>query len=241
LEFTPDPTLRAAVHGIWWHAHKGAVAQRLVPDAFVEVCFQHGEASLEETPLPSVYVLGLQDAPLTLRSSGGLSVLGVRFHAWAGVQALALGAGVRADVTARVLEGLARERIPEAVATVQAWLISGVRVPEALPDLGRALYNSGGAVRVEDLAAALGVSSRQLERVCHALAGVPPKRLARLVRFQTAVRRLYDDPRQNLTALAFDLGFADQAHFIREFRAFAHATPGAFVSDLFNATAATLE
>ncbi len=56
--------------------------------------------------------------------------------------------------------------------------------------------------------------------------GVPPKALARILRFERAVGRLRAG--DDLAALALDAGYYDQAHFNRDFRAFAGATPTAY-------------
>lgn len=96
------------------------------------------------------------------------------------------------------------------------------------------MTDSLGAARIAALAAMLGVSQRQLERLFKNEAGVPPKRLARVMRFQQASRRLYDEPDVRLADLALELGFTDQAHFNREFRNFSSVTPTEFVSNLFD-------
>jgi len=58
-----------------------------------------------------------------------------------------------------------------------------------------------------------------------------PKALARLIRFDEAHTRLWNAPRQSLTTLAYELGYADQAHFSREFRALAAIPPSAFAAE----------
>lgn len=56
--------------------------------------------------------------------------------------------------------------------------------------------------------------------------GVPPKRLARIVRFTNALRTLERLTLGNRGArTAADYGYADQAHFVRDFRAFAGCSP----------------
>jgi AraC-like DNA-binding protein len=55
-----------------------------------------------------------------------------------------------------------------------------------------------------------------------------PKPLARLVRFDRAVRLLRAGSAKSLTEVAQASGYFDQAHFIREFRAFSGGTPGEY-------------
>ena len=68
--------------------------------------------------------------------------------------------------------------------------------------------------------------------------GVSPKLFSRLIRFRGAFEALRTGARQSEVALA--AGYADQAHLLREFCAFAGTAPGTCfrrwseVSDSFN-------
>jgi AraC-like DNA-binding protein len=102
--------------------------------------------------------------------------------------------------------------------------------PPARPDVERAwalLRASGGRMRIEDLAAALGCSRRHLAKRFAEDVGASPKVAARLIRFEAARQRLGSVP---LARLAAEHGFADQAHLAREFRALGGAPPTAFPS-----------
>jgi AraC-like DNA-binding protein len=101
---------------------------------------------------------------------------------------------------------------------------------------------SGG--RVRDVASALGVSERRLERVFNRAVGVPPKVFHRMRRCCEAARLIRQaNGRQlpatrtrnvepwNWPALASAAGYADQAHFIREFRALAGVTPLSYAGE----------
>jgi AraC-like DNA-binding protein len=102
--------------------------------------------------------------------------------------------------------------------------------PPARPDVERAwalMRASGGRIRVDALARALGCSRRHLANRFAAEVGVSPKVAARLIRFEAARARLGSVP---LARLAAEHGFADQAHLAREFRALAGVPPTAFPS-----------
>jgi AraC-like DNA-binding protein len=55
--------------------------------------------------------------------------------------------------------------------------------------------------------------------------GLPPKTLARLVRFERAHRLTSRAATEGWAAVAADAGYYDQAHLIRDFRAFSGSTP----------------
>jgi AraC-like DNA-binding protein len=78
------------------------------------------------------------------------------------------------------------------------------------------------------LAARVQLTSRHLERHFKNAVGISPKRLARITRFQHALRMFeHLDSPQRGTHTAAECGYADQAHFIRDFSEFAGCAPGA--------------
>ena len=84
---------------------------------------------------------------------------------------------------------------------------------------------------IADVARALGVGERRLERAFDEAVGLPPKQLARVLRFRAVVRRVDRDPDVRWTDLAFDTGYADQPHLVREFRALAGVTPTQYAAE----------
>jgi transcriptional regulator GlxA family with amidase domain len=87
---------------------------------------------------------------------------------------------------------------------------------------------SGGRIRVEELAKTLTITTRTLERMFREHAGISPKKFIRLVRFQNILSQLRSGAdSMNLAAFACEWGYADQSHFIRDFKSLMHAPPGA--------------
>jgi AraC-like DNA-binding protein len=85
------------------------------------------------------------------------------------------------------------------------------------------LLGSGGAVPVAELAEEVGWSRRHLAARFREHVGLPPKALARILRFERAAERLRGGA--GLADAALDSGYYDQAHFNRDFKAFAGVTP----------------
>jgi AraC-like DNA-binding protein len=88
-----------------------------------------------------------------------------------------------------------------------------------------ALRATHGATPVGALAAELGWSRRRLASTFREQVGLPPKRYARILRFRHVLRRLDGRPEAQWAEIAYDCGYYDQAHFNRDFRAFAGTTP----------------
>ena len=82
---------------------------------------------------------------------------------------------------------------------------------------------------VDDLCARFGVSERTLQRLLHKRIGLGPKWLIRRRRLQEAADRLRDSG-ADLAGIAAELGYADQAHFTRDFRTATGMTPGEFAA-----------
>jgi AraC-like DNA-binding protein len=102
----------------------------------------------------------------------------------------------------------------------------------ARPDVAYAwgrLAETGGRLRVGALAAELRCSRKHLAEEFHDQVGLAPKAVARLVRFNDALRLLQRGVAG--AEVAFRCGYSDQAHFVNEFRRFSGTTPTAVARD----------
>jgi AraC-like DNA-binding protein len=121
----------------------------------------------------------------------------------------------------------------QAVAVIERLLLQRLRASVARPGLVdaavKAIETSHGAIRVEALAGALGVSRQHLASQFRARVGLPAKLFARVCRFQHASQRLRQGPPGDWAALALELGYYDQPHMIHEFQALSASTPQSFV------------
>ena len=76
-----------------------------------------------------------------------------------------------------------------------------------------------------EVLAALGPSYRQLARLFRRAFGVSPKRYQLLARLREA-RRLLEETRQPVTAIAYELGYPSSQHFATQFRRETGLSPG---------------
>lgn len=97
--------------------------------------------------------------------------------------------------------------------------------------------NTEGVVRVEQLADAFLLDERALQRLFARNLGVTPKWVIRRVRLQEAAALLERSPPPALAELAARLGYADQAHFARDFSQVVGRSPRVFVKELARARA----
>lgn len=84
---------------------------------------------------------------------------------------------------------------------------------------------------VAELAERIGVGERQLQRICRRRIGLSPKWLLQRRRLQDGAARLGETAPPALADLATELGYADQAHFTRDFTTVIGRPPGQFARE----------
>jgi AraC-like DNA-binding protein len=215
----PAPDLAPFVERYWtaeW-AYPMPYRQKVVPFPNVHVTVRPGVA-------PEVH--GVVSRHVVRELSGVGRIIGAQFRA--GAFRAFVGRPV-AELTDRdlpaaelpVLSGAPAE--PLDVAGFEAWLRG--RLPRAEPD--PAGQEAGAAValaaadpligRVDQLAAATGSSVRRLQRLFAEHVGIGPKWVIRRYRLREVTERMAAGGRVSWAGLAGELGYADQAHLVRDF------------------------
>lgn len=85
--------------------------------------------------------------------------------------------------------------------------------------------------RVTQVCEKFAITERTLQRLTARRIGLSPKWLIQRRRLHEAAERLQHEARPDLARVAADLGYADQAHFGRDFRAVTGLTPGEFAAE----------
>ncbi len=83
-------------------------------------------------------------------------------------------------------------------------------------------------MRIDALGRRSRLSDRQFTRRFETQVGLTPKLFARTVRFNAVLTAKAESPGRSWTGLVHAAGYADQAHFVRDCRAFAGDAPGDF-------------
>lgn len=123
---------------------------------------------------------------------------------------------------------------PGRFAAVDAYLLArraDRRPAPAIADLAWQMITADrGRLRVEALAGLLGSSPRTLHAGMTKHLGIGPKSLSRIARFGAARQRLHSrllnrSPGPTLARIAAECGYADEAHLIRDWKAFTGNAP----------------
>jgi AraC-like DNA-binding protein len=205
---------------------------------------------------PPIELWGQITQPLAIRSSGKNIMLGVRFlpHGaacffrekldrfsdcvldlksviGAGTMEIA-GAGVAALYT-RLQDtaawstriGLLEEFLLRHLSQAEARLDKVAVVNEIMSELRSENFFDN----ISNVASRYGISSRYLQKLFLQYTGLTPKLYNKINRFQRSLR-LVSQNDLSLTSIAYDCGYFDQSHFIREFKSFTGYTPSGYAA-----------
>jgi len=132
-------------------------------------------------------------------------------------------------IAAALREGVGGAEVAALVDEALAALLPARRQPcEDTIELAELAARNRALRRVEELAAAAGTGVRAVQRAFADHVGVSPKWVLRRYRLYDAAERAARAEVVDWSALAADLGYADQAHLTREFTAVVGEPPGRY-------------
>jgi AraC-like DNA-binding protein len=251
-EYPVHPALAPYVKCLWSLESdgpiRGAGRERILPDSCVELVFHFANpyrthfADGGNALQPPSFVVGQMRRFLEIEPAGRAGFVAVRFRSRGAYLFFQrpLGEVAGGVVDLRELWRHRAEEWTERIALAKGMAARIRLVERALlgllarngqsdPAVDRALHlidASRGRVRVDDLAAEIGVSCRHLSRQFQRAVGLGPKEYGRIRRFLRAVELLAAGTPRSLTEVALDCGYFDQAHFNHEFRDLAGMSPG---------------
>jgi AraC-like DNA-binding protein len=246
----PRPELRPYIHDFCGYTeHTGATVRRLefpVPVIVVIIEFGppvrvYGNGQFEHYGRhPGGFVAGLSDRLAAVEHDGvqrgvQLNLTPVGGHLFFGLPMSELTDRVVAieDLLDRDHRGLADrlESLPDWDARFD--LIEALVAARARPAPGSAgivwacgeIARTGGTADIGTLGEALGWSHRHFAARFREQAGLTPKLLARIVRFDRLIRHLRSGREGTWADLAVRFGYYDQSHLVRDVRQFTGTTP----------------
>lgn len=125
-------------------------------------------------------------------------------------------------------------------AVAEVFLLAALPPPD--PDVARAstlvslIAGDLGIGSVDRLMAIAAIDKRALQRLFQKYVGIGPKWVIQRYRLHEAVARMQDSAPTDWAALALSLGYFDQAHFGRDFRALVGQSPAEYARSLIAST-----
>jgi AraC-like DNA-binding protein len=271
-----DSRLRAHVHGYFGSSSnlRTPVQERHLPSTEVALLVNLGaphrrlDSSGEWTTRDGAWVVGLHNRHQLTTAAGERHFMVVRFTPMGAHLFLGLPMHVIANeaVDVELIDPALARVIVSRVVAAGGWTdrfaamesliaerAADADIPASISSAWRTLVKTDGRIALGPLAAEMDCSHRTLIARFRRCVGFPPKTIARLLRFNRAVRSLdrsnrtranepvskpYIEARQpegrragaiQWADLAADCGYVDQAHLIKDFREFAGSTPDAFL------------
>lgn len=259
--FRPSLPLKPYITDLWAYdipaaAHVGEPARLTVlPDVFPFACFMCGDplyaAHKYQSCTTRSAISGFQSFRFNLVCQGNLTGVAVRFTSW-GLSHFLPGSAedfvdMRVDCRDIFPQSAVEEleshlfhlpSAPARVRCVEAFLLTHLRNP-AIDHLTLAVTQSivrdGGQRPIGELTRDFELSERTLERRFRRVIGVTPKKYARVVRLQNAIRQ--HAQHRSWAEIAQVTGYFDQAHLIRECQDMLGVSPGAVFSAPLTQTA----
>lgn len=225
------------------------VSERTLPVGCIQLVFHQGKQllSLKEKDLqPKAFISGQCIGFSDVCSTGAIVMIVVVFQPYAAKAFLRLplelffGQNVSTeDVEDKELSELAKkvedtQEDGACIRFIETFLIHRLislsdfrleRVSAALLEI-----NSQPQINISKLADISCWSSKQFGRVFMEYVGATPKDFMRIVRMQRALHKIQCNPTLPLVQVAYECGFADQSHMIKEFKLFSGYTPTEYMA-----------
>jgi AraC-like DNA-binding protein len=229
------------------------IVERVIPIENIQLMFHyrnpfivyHLDTSI--TKQPRSIISGLSDSFLDVTTNGEAGVVFVSFYPASAchffrfplseIENQSLDMADISGLEIRHVEELlyCATTLKERVSVIETFLIkrySPVHIYDSQL-IGKAIETiatSGAQLTTAALSKSLSITSKSLERKCAHYLGKTPKQLIKLHRFRQVLHDISINKNFNLTEHAYNNGYFDQAHFIRDFKHFSGYTPGEFIS-----------
>lgn len=267
-EFAPGPRLRPYIECFWSARSQGRLPflprEVLIPDGTTELMLNFGSPyrrfrdahDRAGRAIARSHVIGIRETGVFIEQERDQDVFGIRFriagfHAFAGVPMREIAhrtidldgllGPLAAELEARVQEAASPEAAVNSVeAALLPWFGAADRRLRQVRAAVGEIYTSRGSADIAAVADRVSLSHKELDRAFDRIVGLTPKRLARVVRFNHALRLMLSDAMAGQAAVAQEAGYFDEAHMIRDFREFTSQTPRDFARQRYAIVAAVI-
>jgi len=233
-----------------------AFTDTVFPSGDMEMIFNLGDGIWETTvnnqfhQTPPVELWGQITTPLSIRSRGKHTMLGIKFFTHSAAYFLdeemgifnnhvydpyeVIGAPIK-ELHMRLLE---TKEIGSRIKLMESFLlkilISNERKRFKIDKVGNILTTIKVNATENNLrlvASKHNVTPRYLHKLINQHTGLSPKSYNKISRFQLSLKLLSRND-QALTAIAYHCGYFDQSHFIRDFKSFTGVIPSSYLDTI---------
>jgi len=257
--FLPSPALKPYIRHYYIFESNANIAfdDTVFPSGDMEVIFNLGEGAWEAEvenefyKNPAIELWGQITKPLAIRSKGRHSMLGIRFLTHSAAYFFDDEMGVfnnrvtdLSDIIgkpAKILHAqLLEETVPEnRIALIEDFLMKRLSRNEKksfsidkVAHILTSIKNNAAETNISNIATKHGITPRYLQKIIYQHTGLSPKSFNKIYRFQHSLKLISKND-QPFTSIAYECGYFDQSHFIRDFKSFTGVTPSAYLENNF--------
>jgi len=255
--FQPNSDLESLISCYWTleiPAESDAQRQRIIPDGTIEMAFILGDdikryTSEDEFIIqPRAMVLGQTIEPFYIEPTGYVNTFAIRFYPYGFANFVTMPIKDLAnketpiellfgEKTANKLEQkiIKATNSSERIEIIENFLLDKLNEKTTIDNIVKttidALLATNGSASISTILKEDLSKRRQLERNFIKQIGVSPKQLGKVIRLQTALKMLLNKKKENLTDIAYESEYFDQAHFIKDFKEFTGINPKEFLGN----------
>ena len=189
--------------------------------------FLHGVTTRhsEKTAKGRYRNIGVYFQPHALKSIFGIDASELKNH-YADIDAI-----LKSDLTLRLLRETSMEGRIEILSNFLRYHIDKNKQSKnvKMPFILARMMGGKGKTALREVQSELNISERLLERIFKINVGVSPKLFLRINRFQNALDQIRKQKLQSFSDAVCQCDYADQSHYIREFKEFSGVNPKQFL------------
>jgi AraC-like DNA-binding protein len=254
--YDPLPELQPFIKCFWTlddERKEQPVKQRVVPDGCMEMIFHYGDLYKQyfedgsSITQPRSFIFGQITKYIEIAPEGISGVVAARFFPEGLLPFLSIPVSALEN-KAISLDALFNEKGKDLedkvlsaadnlqrIKLIEGFLLSRLADPQTIDTITKTcvetIFQSQGQLDVVQLAGKMNLNRRSMERKFTSAIGMSPKQLSKVVRLQAAMKMLEQKKFSSLTSLAYENGYYDQAHFIKDFKEFTGMSPKSFFAD----------
>ncbi len=253
--FQPHPDL-ASIVAFYWTLEVPKEAdpqrQRIIPDGHIEMIFIIGDDIKRLTSdgsyvlQPRAMILGQRTEPFYVLPTGRVESFAVSFYPYGFSNFVTTPIHQLSNTETPLHDLLDEQATQELQRTVIAatdtksrihlvenfllqQLQNAATIDKIVQSTIDVMYSTKGQTPIGTISKKDQAKKKQLERKFKKQVGLSPKQLSKVIRLQAALKMMLGKNTDNLTKVAYESGYYDQSHFIRDFKTFTGVNPNDFL------------
>ena len=247
--FFPSETLKPFIKCYWTCRHPADVLEVMYPSGSIELCIDISDGNTvrhrgnRAMRVPRLELLGHLTIPTRAAIAKGNICLITRFNPYAAslffpnaasdfinesVDLCDIFSKETTDLYDRLME---QPSLPQKIVVLEEFLVRRLIANKKsyhnlklIECLCNQVYSGDNFFSLQNLSVQYGFSERYIQKLFSSWVGLTPQKFFAVQRFNKSLE-LIRSSSEPLTSIAFECGYYDQAHFIKEFKSYTGLTP----------------